>query len=369
MIPQFTTATGTVGSRTHSADSSPLKAAPLLRISTTPENPMEYRPLGNNGPQISAIGLGCMSIGIANTYTSSARNDDEAVALIRHALDLGVTLLDTADIYGNSERQVGKAIASRRDDVVLATKFGFQNRSGSTEQTINGRPEYVRAACDASLRRLAVDCIDLYYLHRVDPSTPIEDTVGAMGELVRVGKVRHIGLSEANAQTIRRAHSVHPLAAVQMEYSLWTRDPESSVQPTLEELGIALVAYSPLGRGLLAGRFKSIDDLAPDDWRRNNPRFQGANFASNLAIADRVRELAEEKQCTPAQLALAWLLRTHDNVVPIPGTSSVRRLEENAAAVNVLLTDEDLQRLDGVAPAGSAAGSRYDASGMTFLNR
>lgn len=329
---------------------------------------MQQRRLGSAGPQVSALGLGCMSIGIADTYTSSVHSDEEATRLIHRALDLGITLLDTADIYGASEVQVGKAIAGRRDQVVLATKFGFQSLSGSSEQIINGRPEYVRSACDASLKRLGVDYIDLYYLHRVDPSTPIEDTVGAMAELVRQGKVRHLGLSEPNANTIRRAHAVHPLAAVQSEYSLWTRDVEQEVLPTLVDLGIALVAYSPLGRGFLAGRFKSIDDLAPDDWRRNNPRFQGENFERNFAIVDRIREIAASKDCTPAQLALAWLLNRHDDVIPIPGTSSIRRLEENARAADLVLTDEELEQIENVAPPGIAAGKRYDSSMMQLLN-
>jgi aryl-alcohol dehydrogenase-like predicted oxidoreductase len=283
-------------------------------------------------------------------------------------MELGVTLLDTADIYGSSEVQVGKAIAGRRDRVVLATKFGFRQSRGAP-RLVDGSPAYVRSACDASLARLRVDAIDLYYLHRVDATTPIEETVGAMADLVRQGKVRHLGLSEANAATIRRAHRVHPIAAVQMEYSLWTRDPEDEVLPTLEELGIALVAYSPLGRGFLAGRFQSIDDLAPDDWRRNNPRFQGENFARNVALVERVRALAKEKSCTPAQLALAWLLKRHDNVIPIPGTSSLERLEENVGAANVQLTDADLEHIEEVTPPDVVAGKRYDATGMTLLNR
>ena len=330
---------------------------------------MQQRQLGSAGPHVSVLGLGCMSIGIANTYTSSVRNDEDAVRLIHRALDLGVTLLDTADIYGSSEVQVGKAMAGRRDRVVLATKFGFRQRPGSTRQTLDGSPAYVRAACDASLARLRVEYIDLYYLHRVDAATPIEETVGAMADLVRQGKVRHLGLSEASAATIRRAHNVHPIAAVQSEYSLWTRDAEDEVLPTLDQLGIALVAYSPLGRGFLAGRFRSIDDLAPDDWRRNNPRFQGENFAKNVAIVERVRELAEEKGCTPAQLALAWMLNRRDNVVPIPGTSSLKRLEENVDAADLQLTDEELERVEQAAPPGGAAGMRSDAASMTLLNR
>jgi aryl-alcohol dehydrogenase-like predicted oxidoreductase len=329
---------------------------------------MNHRKLGRQGPDVSAIGLGCMSIGIANTYTSSVRNDDEAVALIHRALDLGVTLLDTADIYGDSERQVGKAIKGRRDDVVLATKFGFVDPIGARDRSIDGSPAYVREACEASLQRLGVDHIDLYYLHRVDARTPIEDTVGAMAELVREGKVRYLGLSEAAAATIRRAHAVHPIAAVQTEYSLWSREPEDELLPLLEELGIALVAYSPLGRGFLAGRFRKVEDLAPDDWRRGNPRFQGENFAKNLALLDHVQELAAEKGCTPAQLALAWLLNRHDDVIPIPGTSNAKRLEENIIAADVRLTQQELDRIDQVAPRGVAAGTRYDAQSTRLLN-
>ena len=329
---------------------------------------MQQRTLGRSGPQVSAIGLGCMSIGIADTYTSSIRDEAEAVNLVRHALDLGITLLDTADIYGKSEIMVGKAIKERRDRVVLATKFGFDKPSTSSGQSINGSPAYVRSACEASLTKLGVDHIDLYYLHRVDPATPIEETVGAMADLVRQGKVRHIGLSEASAATIRRAHNVHPLAAVQTEYSLWSRDVEDEVLPVLEELGIALVAYSPLGRGFLAGRFTSIDDLAPNDWRRDNPRFERENFTKNVAIVERVRALAEEKRCTPAQLALAWLLNRHDNVIPIPGTSSLKRLEENAAAGDIHLSQEELARIESIAPPGVAAGTRYSAESRRLLN-
>ncbi|MBA3556507.1 MAG: aldo/keto reductase, partial [Gemmatimonadales bacterium] len=302
---------------------------------------METRQLGRHGPRVSAIGFGAMSIGIADTYSSSVRDDDAAVALIHRALDLGVTFIDTADVYGVSEIQVGKALKGRRDEVVLATKFGFANQPSGQAQRIDGSPAYVRRACESSLERLGVDYIDLYYLHRVDPTVPIEETVGAMGDLVRQGKVRHLGLSEPNPATLRRAHQVHPIAAVQNEFSLWTRDPED-VLPTLRELGIALVAYSPLGRGFLAGRFRTPEDLAPDDWRRKNPRFQGENFYKNLALADRIRELAQERRCTPAQLALAWLIRRHDDVIPIPGTSSVSRLEENAGSAEVRLTVEDL---------------------------
>jgi aryl-alcohol dehydrogenase-like predicted oxidoreductase len=331
---------------------------------------MQYRKLGRNGPNVSAIGLGCMSIGIADTYTSSVKSDDDAVALINHALKLGITLLDTADIYGNSERQVGKALAGgKRDKVVLATKFGFTGPVGSTERTIDGSAAYVKKACDASLQRLGVDFIDLYYLHRVDPSVPIEETVGAMSKLVHEGKVKHLGLSEPSVATLRRAHKVHPIAAVQSEYSLWSRDPEDELLPTLQELGIALVAYSPLGRGFIAGRFKSIDDLAPDDWRRNNPRFQGENFAKNLALVEHVKALAEERDCTPAQLALAWLLNSNDNVVPIPGTSSKGRLEENVAALDIELDEEDLEKIEEIAPRGAAAGKRYDPAALGLTNQ
>ncbi|HVK00862.1 MAG TPA: aldo/keto reductase [Gemmatimonadales bacterium] len=330
---------------------------------------METRKLGSRGPQVSAIGFGAMSIGIADVYTSSVRGDDQAVALIHRALDLGVTMIDTADVYGGSETQVGKALKGRRDGTVLATKFGFVNDRPGQEERIDGSPDYVRRACDASLKRLAVDHIDLYYLHRVDPRVPIEETVGAMGDLVRRGKVRHLGLSEPSPATVRRAHAVHPLAAVQNEYSLWTRDPEEALLPTLRELGIALVAYSPLGRGFLAGRFRSPDDLSPDDWRRNNPRFTGENFRRNLALVDRVRELAGQKGCTPAQLALAWLIRRHDDVVPIPGTSSIARLEENVAAVDVRLTGEDLDRIERAAPKGAAAGERYSPEMLELTGR
>jgi aryl-alcohol dehydrogenase-like predicted oxidoreductase len=330
---------------------------------------METRKLGSRGPQVSAIGFGAMSIGVAEVYTSSVRGDDEAVALIHRALDLGVTMIDTADVYGGSETQVGQALKGRRDGVVLATKFGFVNDRPGEAERIDGSPDYVRRACDASLKRLAVDHIDLYYLHRVDPRVPIEETVGAMGDLVRQGKVRHLGLSEPSPATVRRAHAVHPLAAVQNEYSLWTRDPEEALLPTLRELGIALVAYSPLGRGFLAGRFRSPDDLSPDDWRRNNPRFTGENVRRNLALADRVRELAGQKGCTPAQLALAWLVRRHDDVVPIPGTSSIARLEENVAAVDVRLTPEDQDRIARAAPRGAAAGDRYSPEMLELTGR
>jgi aryl-alcohol dehydrogenase-like predicted oxidoreductase len=329
---------------------------------------MKYRKLGRNGPEVSAIGLGCMSMGIAGTYTSSVRNDDDAVALIHRALELGVTLLDTADIYGDSERQVGKAIRGRRDQVVLATKFGFVGAIGASDRSIDGSAAYVRQACESSLQKLGVDAIDLYYLHRVDAQTPIEETVGAMAALVREGKVRYIGLSEPSAETVRRAHKVHPLTAIQSEYSLFTREPEEQLLPTLEELGISLVAYSPLGRGFLGGRFRKLEDLAANDWRRGNPRFEGENFAKNLALADRITELAASKGCTPAQLALAWMLNRRDDVVPIPGTSNLKRVEENALAADIELSDREIDAIEQVAPKGAVLGQRYDASAIGLLN-
>ena len=328
---------------------------------------MEQRTLGRFGPAVSAIGFGCMSIGIADVYTSSVHDDNAAVALIHRALDLGITLLDTADIYGVSELQLGKALRGRRKDAVLATKFGFVPGQPGNEHAVNGSPEYVPRACDASLQRLGVDVIDLYYLHRADPAVPIEETVGAMAELVRAGKVRHLGLSEVSAETLRRAHAIHPIAAVQNEYSLWAREPEAALLPVLTELGVALVAYSPLGRGFLAGRIRTLNDLAPGDWRRSNPRFQGENFAKNVAVADRLRELAQEKGCAPAQLALAWLL-TRPGVIPIPGTSSEARLVENAKAVNVVLSQDEIASIERAVPANAAAGARYDPDMLDLVD-
>jgi aryl-alcohol dehydrogenase-like predicted oxidoreductase len=296
---------------------------------------------------------------------------DEArsIATIHRALDIGITFLDTADAYGpfTNERLVGRAVRDRRDAVVLATKFGNVRAADGAFVGINGRPEYVRQACDASLEHLGVDVIDLYYQHRVDPNTPIEDTVGAMAELVKAGKVRHLGLSEAAPATIRRAHAVHPIAALQTEYSLWSREPEAEVLPTVRELGIGFVAYSPLGRGFLTGRFRSIDDLTPNDWRRNNPRFQGENFQRNLDLVAKVQELARTKGCTPAQLALAWLLSRGQDVVPIPGSTRSERVEENAAAVNIQLSQDELAALDGVGLG--VAGERYTEGGMRTVNR
>jgi aryl-alcohol dehydrogenase-like predicted oxidoreductase len=328
---------------------------------------MEQRTLGRSGPEVSAIGLGCMSIGIADVYTSSARDDEDAVALIHRAMESGITLLDTADIYGMSERQVGKALRGRRASAVLATKFGFVVGQPGNERTVNGTPEYVRRACDASLQRLQVDSIDLYYLHRVDPAVPIEETVGAMAELVRLGKVRHLGLSETSPESVRRAHAVHPISAVQTEYSLWSREPEQKLLPLLAELGIALVAYSPLGRGFLAGRIRKLEDLAPDDWRRNNPRFQGENFTKNLGVADRVRELAGDKGCTPAQLALAWLL-SRPGVIPIPGTSNQDRVIENIRAVDLHLSVAEIARIEEALPQNAAAGDRYDPAMLDLVD-
>src|SRR5689334_19682499 len=329
---------------------------------------MKQRQLGRMGPRVSAIGLGCMSLGIADVYTSSVHDDDAAIAVVRRALDLGVTFLDTADIYGDSELKVGRAVKGRRGDVVLATKFGFvQPRVGVQEQ-LDARPEYVREACERSLRRLEMDHIDLYYLHRVDPTVPIEETVGAMADLVRQGKVRHLGLSEAAPETIRRANREYAIAALQTEYSLWTRDPEDEILPLCRELGIGFVAYSPLGRGFLTGRFRKFDDLPEDDYRRNSPRFQGENFQRNLDLVERVEELARRKKCTPAQLALAWLLAQGDDIVPIPGTKQRRYLEQNVAALGVDLTAGDLEEIDEVAPKGVAAGGRYPEAGMRTVN-
>ncbi|HET6618686.1 MAG TPA: aldo/keto reductase [Dongiaceae bacterium] len=332
---------------------------------------MERRTLGRQGLSVSALGLGCMSLGIAEIYSSAVRSDDDAVRLIHRALDLGITFLDTANIYGDSELKVGNALKGRRNRIELATKFGFTEASSSTPRSggIDGRPESVMKACAASLQRLGVEHIDLYYLHRVDPNVPIEETVGAMAELVRQGKVRYLGLSEAGAATTRRAHKTHPISALQSEYSLWSRDPEDAILPAVRELGIGFVPYSPLGRGFLAGRFKSIDDMAKDDWRRASPRFQGENFQKNLALVEQVKTLARSKGCTPSQLALAWLLAQGGHIVPIPGTSSIERLEENAGAVKVALTKSDLAAIEAIAPKGAAAGQRYAPAMMEMVNR
>lgn len=306
---------------------------------------------------VSALGLGCM--GMSEFYGDG--DEQESIATIHEFLDAGGSLLDTADMYGpfTNEKLVGRAIAGRREEAVLATKFGNERREDGSWVGINGRPEYVRSACDASLQRLGVDHIDLYYQHRVDKTVPIEDTVGAMAELVQAGKVRHLGLSEASAATIRRAHAVHPITALQTEYSLWEREPETKVFPVLAELGIGFVPYSPLGRGFLTGQIRSVDDFAEDDFRRHSPRFQGDNFTRNLELVDRVTELADRKQCTPGQLALAWLLAQGEHIVPIPGTKKRERLRENLGAVDIELSQDELELLDQLAPAGTTAGARY----------
>ena len=322
---------------------------------------MEQRTLGGQGLVVSALGLGCM--GMSQSYGPG--DDQESVATIHRALDLGMTFLDTADVYGpyTNERLVGRAIAGRRDEVVLATKFGNQ-RLDDGRRVVNGKPDYVRQACDASLERLGVDHIDLYYQHRVDRSVPVEDTWGAMAELVQAGKVRHLGISEAAPATVRRAHAVHPVSAGQYEWSLFTRDLEDEVLPALRELGIGVVAYSPLGRGFLSGRITSPDDFGEDDFRRNHPRFTGENFARNLELVDRVRELAASKGATPSQLAIAWVLAQGDDVVPIPGTKRRSYLEENLGALDVELTPEDLAAIEEVTPRGSVAGERYNPEMM-----
>jgi aryl-alcohol dehydrogenase-like predicted oxidoreductase len=329
---------------------------------------MKTRKLGPGGPQVSAIGLGCM--GMSAFYGTS--DEQESTRTIQRALDLGCNFLDTSDMYGphTNEQLLGAAIAGRRDEVFLATKFGIRLEPGAPgelpRRSIDGSPEYVRSACEGSLERLGVEHIDLYYQHRVDPRTPIEETVGAMAELVAQGKVRHLGLSEASAETIRRAHAIHPITAVQSEYSLWTRDVEAEILPTLEELGIALVAYSPLGRGFLSGRFSSPEELDESDFRRHGPRFTGENLQQNLKLAERVKELAAEKSVTPGQLALAWVLHRGEHVIPIPGTKRVSYLEENLAAAEVSLSDEEVRRIAEAIPA--ASGDRYDAAGMQTVN-
>jgi aryl-alcohol dehydrogenase-like predicted oxidoreductase len=326
---------------------------------------MEQRTLGKQGLVVSAQGLGCM--GMSEFYGPA--DEAESIRVIHRAIDLGVTFLDTADMYGvgHYEQLVGRAIGDRRQKVVLATKFGNVRGPKGEFLGINGKPDYVRQACDASLRRLGVDVIDLYYQHRVDANTPIEETVGAMAQLVRQGKVRHLGLSEAAPQTIRRAQKVHSIAALQTEYSLWSREPEDQILPTCRELGIGFVAYSPLGRGFLTGQFKRFEDLSENDFRRRSPRFQGENFQRNLDLVERVKQIAEEKGCTPGQLALAWLLARGKDVVPIPGTKRINYLEENVAAQNVRLTPEDMRRLDEAAPKGVTAGDRYPD--MSTVNR
>ncbi len=328
---------------------------------------MEKRKLGEGGPEVSALGLGCM--GMSEFY--GPRDDKESIKTIHRALELGINFIDTADMYGphTNEQLVGKALVGKRDQVVLATKFGIVRSDDPAKRSINGRPEYVRSACEGSLKRLGVDTIDLYYQHRVDVDTPIEETVGAMAELVKEGKVRYLGLSEAGPDTLRRASKVHPITALQTEYSLWTRDPEDGVLAACRELGIGFVAYSPLGRGFLTGRFKKFEDMDETDYRRFSPRFQGDNFKKNLDLVEHIEKLAAQKKCTPAQLVLAWLLAQGKDIVPIPGTKHQHYLEDDAGATSVSLTDAELKMIDEIAPKGAAAGLRYPKEAMNFVNR
>lgn len=327
---------------------------------------MKRRTLGKDGPKVSTIGLGCM--GMSDFYGTA--DDARSVEVIHQALDLGVNFFDTADMYGpfTNEKLVGRALRDRRDRAIIATKFAIIRGEDGSVLGVSGKPDYVKQACEASLKRLGIETIDLYYQHRVDPATPIEDTVGAMAELVQDGKVRYLGLSEAAPATIRRACGVHPIAALQTEYSLWSREPEAELLATCQELGITFVAYSPLGRGFLTGAIRSLDDLAPDDWRRLGPRFQEENFQRNLELVDKVHQLAQTKECTPAQLALAWVLAKAEHIVPIPGTTKLHRLRENAAAVDIELTTSEMKEIDRIATADAVAGARYPPQAMTMVN-